>query len=61
MHVSFDLIPDQSRRERFQSIPTSLQLPDEDIDQLIEVAPELLNENPEFGALLRKLGARIAD
>lgn len=61
VHVSFELIDNQSRRERFQSIPTSLQLPREDIDQLIEVAPELLNEDPEFGALVRDLNAHIVD
>jgi len=61
VHVSFELIDDPARRQSFQSIPTSLQLPREDIDRLIEVAPELMNEDPEFHALLRDLGAKVSD
>jgi NTE family protein len=61
IHVSFELIEDQARRERFQTIPTKLELPREDIDQLIEIAPELLNEDLEFRTLIEDLGAHIAD
>lgn len=61
VHVNFELIEDQARRESFQSIPTSLQLPREDVDRLIEVAPELLNDDREFPALLRHLDARVSD
>ena len=61
VHVSFELIEDPERRESFQTIPTSLQLPREDIDRLIEVAPELMNEDPEFQTLLRDLAARVSD
>jgi len=61
VHVSFELIEDEATRQRFQTIPTKLQLPREDIDRLIEVAPELLNEEPDFHALIRDLGARVAD
>ncbi len=61
IHVSFELIEDKTRRERFQSIPTKLELPREDVDMLIKVAPELLHENPEFNQLLRDLNASIAD
>ena len=41
IHISFELIKDDTRRVRFQSIPTRLQLPKEDVDMLIGVAPEL--------------------
>lgn len=61
LHINFDLIEDQARREMFQSIPTTLELPREDVDKLIEVAPELLNEDLEFHTLLRDLGAHIVD
>jgi NTE family protein len=61
IHISFDLIDDSQRRQRFQSIPTKLQLPREDIDDLIGVAPELMNEVPEFHHLVQDLGAHIAD
>ena len=61
VHVSFEAIEDQARRERFQTIPTKLELPREDIDRLIEVAPELLYDDPEFQSLLQDLGAHITD
>lgn len=61
VHVSFDSIEDPTRRERFQTIPTTLELPPEQIDSLIEVAPELLREDPEFSLLLKDLGAHISD
>lgn len=61
VHVTFQSIDDQARRERFQSIPTKLELPREDIDMLMEVAPELLQEDPEFHILLQDLGAHITD
>ena len=59
LHVSFDRIKDQARRERYQSVPTTLELPREDVDMLIEVVPELLQEDPEFHSLLRDLEAHI--
>ncbi|MDX2416112.1 MAG: patatin-like phospholipase family protein [Xanthomonadales bacterium] len=59
LHVSFDWIKDQAKRERFKSIPTTLELPREDVDMLIEVVPELLHEDPEFHSLLRDLEAHI--
>lgn len=61
VHVSFELIENKTRREGFQSIPTKLELPREDVDMLIKVAPELLHENPEFNQLLRDLNATVAD
>ena len=59
LHVSFDRIEDPVKRERFQSVPTTLQLSREDVDMLIEVVPELLQEDPEFHALMRDLEAHI--
>jgi len=59
IHVSFDLIDDEQRRQRYQSIPNTLQLPREDIDALIDVVPELINEAPEFHHLLQDLNAEI--
>ena len=61
IHVSFELLEDLSRRARFQSIPTKLELPQEDIEMLIDVAPELLHEIPEFNHLLKDLDARIVE
>jgi NTE family protein len=59
VHVSFESIDDESRRRRLQTIPTTLQLPKEDIDLLIESAPELVNRAPDFQRLMRDLAARV--
>lgn len=59
IHISFDLIDDEQRRQRYQTIPTSLQLPEEDVDALIDVVPELIKGDPEFQDLLRDLGAEV--
>jgi hypothetical protein len=61
VHISFDLLEDIEERERFQYIPTTLQLPKEDIDALVDIAPKLMHEEPEFLHLLKDLGADIAD
>ncbi len=61
IHVSFESLEEQSRRAGFQAIPTKLELPQTDIDVLIEIAPELLREDPEFNHLLKDLDARIVD
>ena len=59
MHISFELIDDAAKRTQFQSIPTTLQLPQEDVNMLIDIAPELMNEAPEFHHLLQDLDARV--
>jgi hypothetical protein len=59
VHLNFDLIDDIERRERYETIPTTLQLSKEDVDALIDIAPELLREEPEFHALLDDLGAEF--
>lgn len=57
VHLSFDLIDDEQRREYFEKIPTKLQLPQDDIDALVGLGPELLHEEPEFRHLVMDLGA----
>lgn len=59
IHDSFDLIDAEKRRRRYQSIPTTPQLPGEDIDALINVVPEVINESPEFHTVLQDLNADI--
>ncbi len=60
-HISFEAIADPALREWLQSVPTTLELPRQDVDRLIEVAPQLLHENAEFQALIRDLEAHITD
>jgi hypothetical protein len=61
VHLNFDLIDDIERRESFETMPTSLQLPKEDIDALINIAPELLREEPGFQDLFKDLNAEYVD
>ena len=61
VHLNFDLIDDIERRKRFETMPTTLQLPKEDVDALIDIAAELLREEPEFQTLLRDLDAVYID
>ena len=41
VHLNFDLIDNRERHERFETIPTKLELSKEDVDALIDVAPNL--------------------
>jgi NTE family protein len=59
VHLTFALIDDVERRKRFQTIPTTLQLSKEDVDALVDIAPELLRAEPEFQTLLDDLGAEF--
>jgi NTE family protein len=56
IEVSFQNTEDKAEREYLNSLPTSLSLPDEDVDRLRKNARELLRNNPEFQRLLRDLG-----
>ena len=53
MAVSFDQIADPVRRGQVQGLPTSFVLPAEDVDNLREVAGEVLRQSAEYRALLR--------
>lgn len=55
VEVSFNQIPDKDQREYFNSIATNFNLSDDEVDQLVAVAGRLLQESPEFQALLREL------
>lgn len=52
MAVSFDQIVDPVRRGQVQDLPTSFVLPAEDVDNLREVAGELLRQSPEYREML---------
>lgn len=57
VHLNFELIDDEERRTRYETIPTKLQLPREDVDDLVDLGLELLREEPEFEHLLLDLNA----
>ncbi len=55
LHVSFESLDDAEQRAKFQAIPTALQLPRETVDLLIDAAPEMVNEIPDFHRLVEDL------
>lgn len=59
VHLSFDSISDKKEREYFNDIPTTLSLPEEQVDRLRGVAGLLLYSNTEFLKLLDDIGATI--
>ena len=61
MEVSFDRITDPERRRQFQDLPTSFVLPEEDVDNLRDVAGELMRQSPEYKAMLRTYGGSGRD
>lgn len=59
VHVAFDAIPDLEEQDYFNSIPTSLYLPEEQVDRLRAVAAELLFNSKDFQRMVKDLGGRI--
>jgi len=55
IEVSFDNIENPETREFFNSIDTTLALPDNEVDMLREVGRKLLRESPQFQELLTNL------
>ena len=60
IQISLASVEDESLRRRLQSIPTSLTLPDEDVDALIQQGETLVRTNPELRALLANLDEKPA-
>ena len=48
IEISFEAIRDDAERRYFENVATSLQLPDETVDRLIEVGGRLLSQSEEF-------------
>ncbi|HTZ41391.1 MAG TPA: patatin-like phospholipase family protein [Syntrophales bacterium] len=59
VHVAFDAIPDLEEQDYFNSIPTSLYLPEEQVDRLRAVAATLLYNDKDFQKLVKDLGGKI--
>ena len=55
IEVKFDALKDEERRTYFKQLPTSFKLDDEVVEELREVARELLAESPAFRQLLDEL------
>lgn len=61
VEVSFDRVIDPQKRSHLKNLPTSFVLPAEDVDQLRDVAGELLRQSPDYQKLLQELGAGSSD
>jgi NTE family protein len=55
IHARFELLDDPETRERLVSLPTTLQLPEEDVRLLIDSAGPILEASPDYRRLLRDL------
>jgi NTE family protein len=51
--VSFSSVKSRHEKDFFNSLPTSLELRDAEVDQLIRAGRELLRQNPDYQAFLR--------
>jgi hypothetical protein len=56
IHITFEEITDEEERDFFENLPTSLQLPPENVDRVREKAGELLYQSEEFQKLMADLG-----
>ncbi len=55
IEISFESLEDEEKRDYLNRLPTSLHLPDEDVDLLRKTARELLRTNPAYQRLLQDL------
>jgi NTE family protein len=55
IEVSFQAAEEKAERQYLNSLPTSLSLPEEDVDHLRQSARQILRNDPEFQRLLRDL------
>jgi hypothetical protein len=59
VHVRFEGARDETILQWLNALPTRLQLPREDVDQLIKNAPPLLRSSADFRRLLADLGGEV--
>ena len=59
VEVGFDALPDRAEQMQYADIPTSLQLPEDTVDRLLEVAGRILYDSEQFQKLVRDLGGKI--
>ncbi|UCD32050.1 MAG: hypothetical protein JSV38_15030 [Desulfobacterales bacterium] len=59
MEVGHDALPDRAEQVQYADIPTSLQLPENTIDRLREMAGRILYGSKQFQRLVRDLGGNI--
>jgi len=60
VRISLANIPDPQMRQRLQSIPTGLTIPDEDVDALVSAGEQLVQQNTKIRSLISDLDSRTA-
>lgn len=60
LNVSFDAIRDPEQRAYFMELPTSFALPSDAVDQLREMAGQVMRESAEYETIVRVMGGSIA-
>jgi len=55
IHVRFDAIRDSRLRDRIETIPTDLQITEENAEVIIQAAHQLLENSREYQRLLKDL------
>jgi NTE family protein len=55
VRISLASIPDPQERQRLQSIPTGLTIPDEDVDRLVSSGEQIVQQNSTIRALISDL------
>lgn len=61
IEVTFENIHDETERNHFMNLPTSLTLPPDDVDKLRKMAGKLLRQSPAFIKLVKDLGGSIRE
>jgi NTE family protein len=61
LEVTFDRIADQERRKHLQDLPTSFVLPDEDVDELRQIAGELMRQSPDYKEILNSFETKTIE
>ena len=59
VEVGFNALPDTEEQMEYADIPTALQLPEDTVDRLREVAGRILFGSEQFQKLVRDLGGQI--
>lgn len=54
-YIAFDYIPDPQTQFEFKNMPTTFKLSGEKVDDLRQIARQLLQDDPDFQKLLREL------
>ena len=59
VEIGFNALSDRAEQMEYADIPTSLQLPEDMVDRLREVAGRILYDSKQFQKLIRDLGGNI--